>query len=205
MNPRALRLLRGAVVTGTAVALASTAHLAAGGDAPGLAGLLIAFVLGTALGTALLSRARLTLVRTAAVIVVGQWVFHTVFAWGSVTPTPVAPTAPDAHAHDAVSPLSFSLSAPDALHEHGATTMLLAHVVAGLLSLAVLLAEQRLLDRVVAVARRAVARVLEFGSSAVVLPILPRVSAVCAQRRPRVAPACSPSRPRGPPALALAA
>lgn len=159
MNPRALRLLRGVVVTSTAVVLSSAAHLAAGGAAPGLIGLATALVLGTVLGTALLAGGRLTPARTAATIAGGQVVFHTVFTWGFAA----SPVVPGAHAHGTLAALPT-----DALHAHDAGGMVLAHVVAGLLSLAVLLVEQRLLDRAVSAARRAVARLLALGAE--VLP-----------------------------------
>lgn len=152
MNPRALRVLRGAIVTATAIAISSAAHLAAGGSAPGPLGLATALVLGVVLGTALLSRDRLTPVRTAATIAGGQLVFHAVFSWGSVA----APTmSGGVHAgHAAPGPLLMA----DALPAHDASAMLLAHGVAGLLALAVVLVEQHLLDRLVRTARRALAR-----------------------------------------------
>lgn len=192
MNPRALRLLRGVVVTSTAVVLSSAAHLAAGGAAPGLIGLATALVLGTVLGTALLAGGRLTATRTAATIAGGQVVFHTVFSWGSAESTVVSA----AHAHDTVAALPT-----DALLAHDAGGMVLAHVVAGVLSLAVLLVEQRLLDRVVSAARRAVARLLALGTG--VLPgssfarlIIGDDDSAPSSRTPR-----GLVRRRGPPAL----
>lgn len=200
MNPRAVRLARGAAVTATAVALASTAHLLAGGAAPGLAGLAIAFVLGTVLGTAVLSGHRLTVVRTAATIVGGQAIFHAVFTWGAGAPMPGA--SPSAHAHALTS--AFAPLAQDAVPVHSDSGMLIAHVVAGLLSLAVLLVEQRLLDRLVDRARRAVLRVLAVASPAL-LPIVPlRLSASRISTHPATAPAPSPALRRGPPVPAFA-
>lgn len=192
MNARAVRLLRGVLVTATAVVISSTTHVAAGGAAPGLVGLVTAVVLGSVLGTALLSGQRLTVARTAATIAGGQVVFHTVFSWGAVATVALSP-----HDHGAV-----VTPAVDALHAHDAGGMVLAHVVAGLLALAVLLVEQRVLDRIVDVARRAVSRLREVISASP-LPVT--------ARRPRwrmrsSAPAVSahrnPVARRGPP-LAL--
>ena len=198
MNLRAVRLVRAAVVTATAVALTSTVHIAAGGAAPGLTGLATAFVLGTVLGTALLSGRRMTIIRTAVTIAGGQVVFHAVFTWGTA-PTDQAAS----HAHGV--PISLATDQVDAALAHDATSMLLAHVVAGLLSLAVLLAEVHLLDHLVVVARRAVVRLLD-PASPLLLPTTPlRIPAArVAQHRPTAA-AASPGLRRGPPALALAA
>lgn len=165
MNARAVRALRGVLVTATAVVISSSAHLAAGGSAPGLIGLVTAVVLGSVLGTALLGGQRLTVVRTAATIAGGQVVFHAVFSWGAI-----ATVTQNAHHHGAV-----VTPAVDALHTHDASGMFLAHVVAGLLALALLLAEQRLLDRIIDAARRAVARVRELTSTPSLPESAPRV------------------------------
>lgn len=197
MNPRALRLVRATAVTATAVVLASAAHLAAGGAAPGIAGLTTAFVFGTILGTALLSGRRLTVLRTAATIAGGQAVFHAVFSWGAVSTS-----GADAHAH--ASSAAFDSGALDAVHAHDATSMLLAHVVAGLLSLAVLLVEVHLLDHLVMLARRAVFRLVDVASP-VLVPSAPlRIAAERVAQRPRTHPVATPALRRGPPALTLA-
>lgn len=199
MNPRALRLLRGLVVTATAVALSSVSHLVGGGSAPGPIGLVTALVLGSILGTALLGGDRLTPVRTAATIAGGQVVFHGVFSWGAVAPSLPAPAAHAGHLPDA------SLLATDALPAHDASAMLLAHLVAGLLSLAVLLLEQRLLDRLVASARRALQRLSAPAAAPLPLVARPRLG------RPAeaVRPTCSGHRAlvprRGPPVVLLPA
>ena len=190
MNPRASRLLRAIAVTGSAVALASAAHMLAGGAAPGLIGLVTAMVLGSVLGTALLSSGRLTPLRTAATIAGGQFVFHTVFTWGATASA--APT----HDHGGAA----SLASADALHAHDAEGMVLAHVVAGLLALAVLLVEQRLVDGVVALTARVLRRLRPFVSA----PVRAARAAAPLGRdavRPRGRSSLPPPLRRGPPAL----
>ena len=190
MNPRAWRLLRATVVTVSAVALASAAHMAAGGAAPGLIGLATAMVLGSVLGTALLSNGRLTPWRTAATIAGGQLVFHTVFTWGATASVPVA-----AHAHGAV-----TVASADALHPHDAEAMVLAHVVAGVLALAVLLVEQRLVDGLVALTARVLRTILCIAAP----PTRAARAALPLDRdavRPRGRSSLPPPLRRGPPAL----
>lgn len=197
MNPRALRLLRGVIVTATAVAISSVAHVAAGGGSPGLIGLATALVVGSALGTALMRPDRLTPARTAATIAGGQLVFHLVFAWGQTVSTSQA--APHVHAHAAL-PVQ---TATDALATHDASAMLLAHVGAGLLSLAVLLLEQRLLDRVVVAAQRALARLVEPTAPLAPLGTLPCLGRPADASLPTLAHHRALILRRGPPAPLL--
>jgi len=150
MNPRAQRLLRGMLVTGTTVAIASTAHLVAGGSAPGVAGLAIAMLLGSVLGLWLLGDSRLRPVRTALVVAGGQVVFHAVFSWGALS---AATSIGDHGGHGAVAPAEL---ATGITHDH--SSMVLAHVVAGVVSLVLLLSEQRIVDTVVALSVSVVRR-----------------------------------------------
>jgi hypothetical protein len=198
MNPRALRLLRGSAVTATAVALSSAAHLAGGGGAPGAIGLLTAFVLGSILGTALLAGDRLTPLRTAATIAGGQLVFHGVFSWGAAAPGAASGSAHAGHLPTAL-PLTAALPADDA------SGMLLAHAVAGVLALAVLLLEQRLLDRLVATARRALARLVTAAPVPVLPALPPRIGRPADADRPTLADHRALVPRRGPPALLLPA
>jgi lysylphosphatidylglycerol synthetase-like protein (DUF2156 family) len=84
LDPRCgdLRLLRGVLVGGAAVALALTAHIAAGGGMPnaGLAALLVAVTLIVA---GRLSRRRWTLSSLVALFAIAQAVFHVAFLVGS--------------------------------------------------------------------------------------------------------------------------
>lgn len=190
MNPRASRLLRAIAVTASAVALASAAHMLAGGAVPGLIGLVTAMVLGSVLGTALLSNGRLTPLRTAATIAGGQLVFHTVFTWGASASA--APT----HDHGGAA----SLSSSDALHAHDAEAMVLAHVVAGLIALGVLLIEQRLVDGLAALTARVLRRLRPFVNA----PVRATRAAAAPGRdaaRPRGRSSLPPPLRRGPPAL----
>jgi hypothetical protein len=191
MNPRALRLLRGMLVTGTTVAIAATAHLVAGGTAPGRFGIAIALLVGSILGLWLLDAPRLGPARTTLVVAGGQVVLHTVFGWGA----PGLETG-DAHGAHGVAPTS-ELSAA-AAHDHSG--MLLAHVVAGVLSVALLLAEQCLVDGIVALAARVLQNLRPLASA----PIPAARAALPLTRdavRPRGRSSLPPPLRRGPPTL----
>ncbi|RQP11116.1 MAG: hypothetical protein EAS51_06770 [Microbacteriaceae bacterium] len=85
MSPRAVRLLRGALLGGVATVLAAVSHLVGGGPAPTVIALLLGGVFSTAVGTIAVGRVRagrraLTLPRTIAGAAVGQLAFHLVFS-----------------------------------------------------------------------------------------------------------------------------
>ncbi len=191
MNPRAQRLLRGMLVTGTTVAIASTAHLVAGGAAPGVAGIVIAMLLGSVLGLWLLGDSRLRPVPTALVVAGGQGVFHAVFSWGALG----ASSSGDHNGHGVVVPAELAASVT---HDH--SSMVFAHVVAGVVSLALLLSEQRIIDSVAALAVSVVRRLLPLASVPIILvrPVAPltRDSA-----HPRGRSSLPPPLRRGPPFL----
>lgn len=192
MNNRALRLLRGMLVTGSTVALASTAHLVAGGDAPGIFGIAIALLLGSILGLWLLDGPRLRPVRTALVVAGGQVVFHTVFSWGALG---AAATAPQHASHGAAGIADLSAAAA---HDHA--SMVVAHVVAGVLSVAMLLVEQRLIEGLGALTGRVLQRLVPL----VTTPLPASRTSVALDRdsvRPRGRSSLPPPLRRGPPAL----
>jgi hypothetical protein len=138
------------LVTGTTVAIASSAHLVASGAAPGLAGLAIAMLLGSVLGLLLLGDSRLRPLRTALVVAGGQVVFHAVFSWGTFG---AASSSAGHGSHGGLAPAELAMGVT---HDH--SSMVLAHVVAGVVSFALVMSEQRIVDAIVAltvsVARR---------------------------------------------------
>lgn len=192
MNPRALRLLRGMFVTATTTVIASTAHIAAGGGAPGSVGIVIALLAGSTLGLALLGGPRLHPLRTGLVIALGQVVFHAVFSWGSGG-APVAAGSHSSHSAEGFADVSTLV-----VHDHAG--MVLAHVVAGVLSLGLLLGEQRLVENLVALTARVLRRLRPVTSSDIhearVDTPLDRDAA-----RPHGGAGVPPPRRRGPPAL----
>jgi len=193
MNPRALRLLRGTFVTGTSVVLTSAAHIAAGGGAPGIMGLAIAMLLGSTLGLVLLAGPRLTVVRTAVVVAGGQVVFHAVFGWSDAA----AAAGSGGHIHGAASASGEGLiAAPSAAH--GGAAMVGAHVIAGVVSLALLLTEQRLLDGIVAATLTVVRRLVEPIVNSVE-PQTARVGVSTGTLQPLGRPSRLPVPRRGPP------
>lgn len=197
MNPRAQRLLRGMLVTGTTVALASTAHLVAGGAAPGVAGLAIAMLLGSVLGLWLLDDSRLRPVRTALVVAGGQGVFHAVFSWGTLgaASSGAVSSGVDHGSHSAVAPAELATAVT---HDHSG--MVLAHVVAGVVSLVLLFSEQRIVDTAVALSVSVVRRLQPVVS---VRPALVRAVAPLTRdsAHPQGRSSLPPPLRRGPPLL----
>lgn len=123
MSSRASRAGRGWLVALVATVVAALSHTLAGGAPPSFFGMAASLVLaGTA--CALLSARRQSLWRLTVSVAVSQVLFHALFS-GMGTPTPAA------HLH------APTLAELTPVHEH-AGSMWLAHVAAGLLTIAVL-------------------------------------------------------------------
>lgn len=131
MSPRAVRLLRGALLGGVATVLAAVSHLVGGGPAPTAIALLLGGVFSTAVGTVAVGQVRagrraLTLPRTIAGVAVGQLAFHLVF---SLLGQGAAVTIAGHHG-------SLVALAADPVHAvvQGGAGMWTAHLVAGVLT-----------------------------------------------------------------------
>lgn len=181
MHTRAARAARGLVAAGFATFVAAVSHTAAGGLAPSAFGVLASFVLSAAACTLLAGRT-LSLWRLAASVAISQALFHGLF---STLGTPV----PVAHEHHAI---GMAAAAPVAY-----TDMVLAHVAAGLLTLAALRYGERAFWGMAATARLLFARLRP-----VAIPVpasLPRVAPESRVHVPASILLLSPRRHRGPP------
>ncbi|PZQ88218.1 MAG: hypothetical protein DI534_12195 [Leifsonia xyli] len=148
MTPRAARLLRGMLLGGVATLLAAASHLAGGGPAPSPIALVLGGVFATAVGTIAVGRRvagrPLGLIRTAVAVAIAQLAFHLAF---SLLGTGATVSSTGAH-HNRM----FALVAdPASAVTQGGGGMWLAHLVAGVLTVAYL---RRLEGRVWAILAR---------------------------------------------------
>lgn len=181
MHSRAARVARGAVAAGFATFVAAFSHTVAGGVAPSVFGVLASLLLSTA-GCALLAGRELSLWRLAASVGLSQLLFHGLF---STVGAPV----PVEHAHETMLPDAPASAA------HG--DMLAAHVLAGVVTLIALRFGERAFWGVARTALLLFARLLP-----VAVPVTPGIPRLVPQRR--VARSISvlllsPMRHRGPP------
>lgn len=202
--PRAAMLRRGdRVAKSLVVGLVSTvatlaSHLAAGGPAPGLAGVAVVFAL-SALVALPLSGRETSPMRLVLAVGASQVCFHWIFVLDAGGGGGHAPHAAiDGHAAHAAHGI-------DATASHSSSAMLLAHAVAGVVTVLALGCAEQVLRRVAAAARDAWRALRELLGTA----LLPAVAAPSVARiRPLVA-VTAPVDPlldwsgsrRGPPAV----
>ena len=188
MDSRWARVGRGTIAAALATFVAAFSHALGGDAAPSWFGVGASFVLSLAVCTALAGRT-LSWWRLAASVAVSQVLFHALFSGAGL------PTALPAHDHHA--------SAVGALPTAAATghdeRMILAHVIAGIITLLALRYGERAFWSAAESARLVIARVLVVvapvpATSARVIHSLSR--AVAAPRRIHVP---STHRHRGPP------
>jgi hypothetical protein len=178
MNTRAARAIRGAVFAGIATITAAAAHTLGGGVAPSPLFCAVLFALAVPPATALASP-RPAPWRAALAVGAGQVLFHAAFALvGDIGEGSTTAYAMLGHAHGATSTWTM-----DAAGVAGAD-MTLAHVLAAIVTIALVCRGESLLARIAAwVVRRAAVAVPAPSSSAVLrrvdaLPTRPRARAV---------------------------
>ena len=131
MNGRTSRLARGSVLAVFAVAVAAASHTIAGGAQPSLMALALALAFAVPL-CAVLMAPRVSLVRTGLAIVASQLIFHGLFAvlgGDSV----VSMSGPMAH-HGG----SLALTASTPASTHDATSMVIGHAIAAVITIALI-------------------------------------------------------------------
>jgi hypothetical protein len=121
-----------------AIFVALAGHVSAGGAMPGPLGILVPWVLSFMVGVLLAGR-RLSVIRLSISVAVSQFLFHTLFVLGTITPSGVATP----HVHGAPLVLPTAGAIPDAVVADG--TMWIGHVVAAALTIAALHRGERLL------------------------------------------------------------
>lgn len=143
-----------AALSGTAAAMLSTfvalfSHVAGGGAMPGALGVLVPFVLSTAICIPLALR-RMTLPRLGLSVGASQFLFHTLFVLGAASGNSVGG---DQHAHVHA---SGSVSLANASLMHGAHTgpgMWIAHLAACVLTVAAIRSAKTVLEALAALSR----------------------------------------------------
>ena len=183
-------MIRGTIAAAVATFVAAFSHALGGDAAPSWLGVGASFVLSVAICTALSGRA-LSWWRLAASVAVSQVLFHVLFSGAGV---PVAPAASVAHDHG---PAVAALPMP-AMDEH-ADRMILAHVIAGIITLLALRFGERAFWSVTDSARLVVARVLLVVAPVAAAPTRVILPAVRSALAPRPIHVPSTHRHRGPP------
>lgn len=102
---RAPRLVRGASSASVATFVALLSHVAGGGQAPGLLGIAVPWILSLMVCTLLAGRT-LSLLRLSFAVAGSQLLFHALFVLGTVSARASAVTGGHLHDHAAMAPLS---------------------------------------------------------------------------------------------------
>ncbi len=174
MNDRGMRVARGLVAAGIATFVAAFSHVAAGGGAPGSAGLALA-VAFSAVTCVLLTRRALSLPLLAISVLMSQFAFHLLFEVGSAsgmatTASGIGGVAAGHTAHHGISGAMIASTAGStaSTHPHDGGWMWVAHAIAALATIALLHRGERMLRRLLALARTPLAA----GVRAARLPIV---------------------------------
>ncbi|MFJ4224616.1 hypothetical protein [Microbacterium sp. NPDC089695] len=169
-------VVRGLVASSVAIFVALAGHVSGGGAMPGALGILVPWMLSFA-ACVLLAGRRLSLIRLALSVGVSQFLFHTLFVLGTITPSGAA--AP--HVHGAPLVLPAVAGATGAVVADGG--MWVGHLIAALVTVAALHRGERLALALYALAAQAVRWVRRRVDVVLTRPALPRVGApraVCA-------------------------
>lgn len=134
MTAHGLRLVRGWSGAAFATSVAAGSHIAAGGNAPEPALLLLALALSGLACTALTGRG-LSLWRLAAGVALSQGFFHWLFSGTAAAHGPSVPTGGHLHTPPALEPADAILSSAA---NHASPLMWLGHAAAAVLTVAVL-------------------------------------------------------------------
>jgi len=210
MSTRWARVVRGGIAATISVFVALCSHLLAGGDAPGLPGILLCLAFAAMICIALAGR-RLSTPKLAVAVGASQFLFHGVFAMLGSAPlsfgsgslgSGTISTMPMSHGMDmGVHPLPGAL--PTAAADTGMampTWMWFAHGIAAVITVLALRFGERAFWQLVALARPWVRMLLAFARPVAVHTPPARIPALDALLPPRLV-VLSPRRHRGPPAL----
>lgn len=182
MTSRQQRVLRGAAWASVATLLAATSHTVAGGPAPSLLLVAAMAVLLTPV-TAAVAGPRPGLGRLTLAVAAAQVTFHAVFdLLGAPTGQGAVTSGTGPHAHHGASALLHAVAVGGGTHPEG-WGMILAHAVAGLITVALLWRGER------------VVRAIAAGTDALLRRVaVPRVPVAVRPPRPVPAPPrCAPA------------
>jgi len=212
IGTRWARVARGGVAAAISVFVALCSHLLAGGDAPGLPGILLCLAFAVMICIALTGR-RLSTPKLAVAVTASQFLFHGVF--GMLGSAPTLPgsealasrsvgTGHSMHMGGLPIPSMLPPGSSAAAADSGMAMpawMWVAHAIAGVLTVLALRFGERAFWRLVALARPFVRMLLAFASPVVVHTPPASIPTLDVLLPPRLV-VLSPRRHRGPPALA---
>jgi len=186
MNGRGMRVARGLAAAGIATFVAGFSHAAAGGGAPGGAGLALALAF-SAVVCVLLTRRSLSLPLLAVSVVVSQFAFHLLFEVGNGGSMAAGSFASLEHAGHhggtgggAQALAASAASVPTSSHLHDSGWMWVAHAVAAVATIALLHRGERMLRHLLTLARTPLqgglraARIRFAAAVALVVPVAAR-------------------------------
>lgn len=142
MTPRQLRLVRAAAASSSATVLAAVSHTVGGGMPPHPLLIVAVAVLLIAPAAVLIGR-RPSFARTTTTVVLSQLVFHLLFHFLGGTWSSASVVSGHSHMHDVVLGPVVAAALPDA-------PMLLAHMIAAVLTVAALHKGERMLRGIAA-------------------------------------------------------
>lgn len=173
MNARSTRVARGLSAASVAVFMAALSHVAAGGGAPAVLGLVIAGAFSVVV-CVLFTLRRPSLPLLAVSVALSQFAFHLLFGVGDRGGSGLS-VATQLHGDHVMTTLVPDASA-SALHQHDGGSMWVAHALAAVLTVVVLRRGETALRRLLALGRSglgaatAVVRALQAGLAA--LPVV---------------------------------
>ncbi|PQZ60972.1 hypothetical protein CQ040_02360 [Microbacterium sp. MYb54] len=162
-------VVRGFAASSLAIFVALAGHVSGGGQMPGPLGILVPWVFSFMICVLLAGRS-LSLVRLGISVAVSQFLFHTLFVLGTITPSAVSMP----HVHGAPLVLPPATGIPEAVTADA--SMWLGHALAALLTVAALHRGERLLLLVRDLAVQLVRWLRHRVDHALILPVL-RVAA----------------------------
>lgn len=131
-------VVRGFAASSLAIFVALAGHVSGGGEMPGALGILVPWVFSFMICVLLAGRS-LSLIRLGLSVAVSQFLFHTLFVLGTITPSGVA--APHVHGAPLVLPPTSGI--PEAVTADA--SMWLGHGLAALLTIVALYRGERLI------------------------------------------------------------
>jgi len=130
-------VVRGFAASSLAIFVALAGHVSGGGQMPGALGIAVPWVFSFMICVLLAGRS-LSLIRLSISVAVSQFLFHTLFVLGTVTPSGVATP----HVHGAPLVIPATAGVPEAVTADA--SMWLGHAIAALLTVAALHRGERL-------------------------------------------------------------
>ena len=170
-SARSIRTLRGVVAGAFSTFVALLSHIAGGGSMPGVLGIVVPLMF-SALVCVLLAGRRLSIIRLSLSVAVSQVLFHTLFVLG-VAHGSTSMAMPSGHlSHGA--PVTLDVSSMPMMHNgHAGADMLLAHIAAGVVTIAALHRAETLLSTATTIKEFVLARLVPAVLAALASPALP--------------------------------